>query len=103
MKDYDLDSLEKALEISEEDAVSGAVVHDQLKLQLEQILNGLAEREAGIIRLRFGLEDGQPKTLGEIAEVYGVTRERIRQIEAAVMKKLRHPARSQVIRDYLDD
>lgn len=103
MKDYDLGSLEKALEISEEVAVSGSVVHDQLKLQLEQILNGLAEREAGIIRLRFGLEDGEPKTLAEIAEVYGVTRERIRQIEAKVMKKLRHPARSQAIRDYLDD
>lgn len=103
MKDYDLGSLEKALEISEEVAVSGSVVHDQLKLQLEQILNGLAAREAGIIRLRFGLEDGEPKTLAEIAEVYGVTRERIRQIEAKVMKKLRHPARSQAIRDYLDD
>ena len=59
-------------------------------------------REAGVVRLRFGLTDGQPRTLDEIGQVYGVTRERIRQIESKTMSKLRHPSRSQVLRDYLD-
>ena len=62
----------------------------------------LAEREAGVVAMRFGLTDGQPKTLDEIGKVYGVTRERIRQIESKTMSKLRHPSRSQVLRDYLD-
>ena len=62
----------------------------------------VAEREAGVVRLRFGLTDGQPRTLDEIGQVYGVTRERIRQIESKTMSKLRHPSRSQVLRDYLD-
>ena len=62
----------------------------------------LSEREAGVVRLRFGLTDGQPRTLDEIGQVYGVTRERIRQIESKTMSKLRHPSRSQVLRDYLD-
>jgi len=61
-----------------------------------------AEREAGVVSMRFGLTDGQPKTLDEIGKVYGVTRERIRQIESKTMSKLRHPSRSQVLRDYLD-
>jgi RNA polymerase primary sigma factor len=103
MRERDLENLEKALEISEDEAVSGVVIHDVFKAQLEQILGTLLDREAGIIRMRFGLEDGEPKTLAEIAEVYGVTRERIRQIEAKTMTKLRHPMRSQTIRDYLDD
>ena len=59
-------------------------------------------REAGVVRLRFGLTDGMPRTLDEIGQVYGVTRERIRQIESKTMSKLRHPSRSQVLRDYLD-
>ena len=59
-------------------------------------------REAGVVAMRFGLTDGQPKTLDEIGKVYGVTRERIRQIESKTMSKLRHPSRSQVLRDYLD-
>ena len=66
------------------------------------MLGGLTSREAGIIRLRFGLADGRPHTLDEIGRVYGVTRERIRQIEQKVMTKLRHPARARLLRDYLD-
>ena len=69
---------------------------------LQQVLQTLSEREAGVVRLRFGLTDGQPRTLDEIGQVYGVTRERIRQIESKTMSKLRHPSRSQVLRDYLD-
>ena len=66
------------------------------------MLDTLSEREAGVVCMRFGLTDGQPKTLDEIGKVYGVTRERIRQIESKTMSKLRHPSRSQVLRDYLD-
>jgi len=73
-----------------------------LQEQLHAVLGMLSEREAGIVSLRFGLTDGQPKTLDEIGKVYGVTRERIRQIESKTMAKLRHPSRSQVLRDYLD-
>ena len=65
-------------------------------------MNTLVEREAGIIALRYGLIDGIPKTLDEIGKVYGVTRERIRQIEAKAMGKLRHPSRSEVLRDFLE-
>ena len=73
-----------------------------LQEQLHSVLDTLSEREAGVVSLRFGLTDGQPKTLDEIGKVYGVTRERIRQIESKTMLKLRHPSRSQVLRDYLD-
>jgi RNA polymerase primary sigma factor len=66
------------------------------------VLCTLSDREAGVIRLRFGLRDGRPRTLDEIGQVYGVTRERIRQIESKTMCKLRHPARSQTLHDYLD-
>jgi RNA polymerase primary sigma factor len=66
------------------------------------VLATLSVREAGIIRLRYGLSDGRPRTLDEIGQVYGVTRERIRQIEAKTMTKLRHPARSRSLRDYLN-
>ncbi|WP_179561863.1 RNA polymerase sigma factor [Cellulomonas soli] len=72
-----------------------------LREQLGAVLDTLSEREAGVVTLRFGLTDGQPRTLDEIGHVYGVTRERIRQIEAKTMAKLRHPARSQALRDYL--
>jgi RNA polymerase primary sigma factor len=65
-------------------------------------LETLSEREAGVVRLRFGLTDGQPRTLDEIGQVYGVTRERIRQIEAKALRKLRHPTRSRKLRDYFD-
>jgi RNA polymerase primary sigma factor len=73
-----------------------------LQEQLTQVIGSLTEREAGVISSRFGLFDGEPKTLDEIGEIYGVTRERIRQIEDKVLKKLRHPSRSQTLRDYLD-
>jgi RNA polymerase primary sigma factor len=73
-----------------------------LQDQLQQVLLTLSAREAGVIRLRFGLVDGRAWTLDEIGQIYGVTRERIRQIEAKTMTKLRHPARSQALRDYLD-
>ncbi len=80
------------------EAVSFSLLQDQLS----SVLETLNEREAGVVSLRFGLTDGTPKTLDEIGKVYGVTRERIRQIEAKTMSKLRHPSRSQVLRDYLD-
>ena len=80
------------------DAVSFTLLQDQLR----SVLDTLSEREAGVGRLRFGLTDGLPRTLDEIGQVYGVTRERIRQIESKTMSKLRHPSRSQVLRDYLD-
>jgi RNA polymerase primary sigma factor len=80
------------------DVVSFSLLQDQL----QQVLQTLSEREAGVVRLRFGLTDGRPRTLDEIGQVYGVTRERIRQIESKTMSKLRHPSRSQVLRDYLD-
>jgi RNA polymerase primary sigma factor len=80
------------------DAVSFSLLQDQL----QQVLQTLSEREAGVVRLRFGLVDGRPRTLDEIGQVYGVTRERIRQIESKTMSKLRHPSRSEVLRDYLD-
>ena len=80
------------------DVVSSSLLQDQL----QQVLQTLSEREAGVVRLRFGLTDGRPRTLDEIGQVYGVTRERIRQIESKTMSKLRHPSRSQALRDYLD-
>jgi RNA polymerase primary sigma factor len=79
-----------------------AVSFTLLQEQLHSVLDTLSEREARIVSMRFGLTDGQPKTLDEIGTVYGVTRERIRQIESKTMSKLRHPSRSQVLRDYLD-
>jgi RNA polymerase primary sigma factor len=79
-----------------------AVSFTLLQEQLGSVLGTLSEREAGVVSMRFGLTDGQPKTLDEIGKVYGVTRERIRQIESKTMLKLRHPSRSQALRDYLD-
>ena len=79
-----------------------AVSFTLLQEQLHSVLDTLSEREAGVVSMRFGLTDGQPKTLDEIGKVYGVTRERIRQIESKTMSKLRHPSRSQVLRDYLE-
>ncbi|MGJ0204453.1 RNA polymerase sigma factor [Leucobacter sp. gxy201] len=79
-----------------------AVGFTMLQQQLEQLLDSLSEREAGVIRMRFGLGDGMPKTLDQIGDTFGVTRERIRQIESKTMAKLRHPSRSQQLRDYLE-
>ncbi len=90
------------IEDSEAIVPADAVSFTLLQEQLHQVLDTLSEREAGVVAMRFGLTDGQPKTLDEIGKVYGVTRERIRQIESKTMSKLRHPSRSQVLRDYLD-
>lgn len=90
------------IEDSEAVVPADAVSFTLLQEQLHQVLDTLSEREAGVVSMRFGLTDGQPKTLDEIGKVYGVTRERIRQIESKTMSKLRHPSRSQVLRDYLD-
>ncbi|NYJ97237.1 RNA polymerase primary sigma factor [Pseudoclavibacter caeni] len=90
--------------IEDQDAVvpADAVGFTMLQQQLEQLLDSLSEREAGVIRMRFGLGDGMPKTLDQIGDTFGVTRERIRQIESKTMAKLRHPSRSQALRDYLE-
>lgn len=90
------------IEDSEAVVPADAVGFTLLQEQLRQVLDTLSEREAGVVSMRFGLTDGQTKTLDEIGKVYGVTRERIRQIESKTMSKLRHPSRSQVLRDYLD-
>ncbi|MDN5634132.1 MAG: RNA polymerase sigma factor [Brevibacterium sp.] len=90
------------IEDSEAVVPSDSVSFTLLQEQLHSVLDTLSEREAGVVSMRFGLNDGQPKTLDEIGKVYGVTRERIRQIESKTMAKLRHPSRSQVLRDYLD-
>ncbi|MGH3973703.1 MAG: sigma-70 family RNA polymerase sigma factor, partial [Pseudonocardiaceae bacterium] len=91
------DFIEDSQAVVAVDAVSFTLLQDHL----QSVLATLSEREAGIVRLRFGLNDGQPRTLDEIGQVYGVTRERIRQIELKTMSKLRHPSRAQVLRDYL--
>ena len=90
------------IEDSEAIAPAEAVSFTLLQEQLRSVLDTLSEREAGVVSMRFGLTDGQPKTLDQIGKVYGVTRERIRQIESKTMSKLRHPSRSQMLRDYLD-
>ena len=79
-----------------------AVSFTLLQEQLHSVLGTLSEREAGVVSMRYGLADGQPRTLDEIGKAYGVTRERIRQIESKTMSKLRHPSRSKLLRDYLD-
>ena len=90
--------------IEDTDAIapSDAVAFSLLQEQFKQVLETLSPREAGVVKMRYGLEDGQPKTLDDIGRVYGVTRERIRQIESKTMSKLRHPSRSQTLRDFLD-
>ena len=88
---------------------SGAVVpvdaaaFKLLQEQLEEVLDDLNTREKRVIQLRFGLLDGQPRTLEEVGRVFGVTRERIRQIESKTLSKLRHPSRSGRLRDYIED
>ncbi len=90
------------IEDSEAVVPADAVGFTLLQEELSKVMETLSEREAGVVGMRFGLVDGQPKTLDEIGRVFGVTRERIRQIESKTMSKLRHPSRSQVLRDYLD-
>jgi len=92
------DLIEDSEAIVPADAVSFTLLHEQLR----SVLDTLSEREAGVVSMRFGLTDGQPKTLDQIGKVYGVTSERIRQIESKTMSKLRHPSRSQMLCDYLD-
>ncbi|NUS09280.1 MAG: RNA polymerase sigma factor [Nonomuraea sp.] len=91
------DLIEDTEAVSPADAVSFTL----LQQQLHSLLDQLSEREAGVITMRYGLADGKPRTLDEIGRVYGVTRERIRQIEAKTMSKLRHPSRAMALRDYL--
>ena len=83
-------------------APAEAAAYSLLKEQIEDVLGSLNEREQKVLKLRFGLEDGRARTLEEIGKVFGVTRERIRQIEAKALRKLRHPSRSKKLRDYLD-
>jgi RNA polymerase primary sigma factor len=83
---------------SPEDAAAGQLLREQL----EGMLDDLTEREKEVLRLRFGLEDGHPYTLEEVGRRFGVTRERIRQIEAKALRKLRHPSRSKKLRDFLE-
>ena len=90
------------IEDSEAIVPAEAVSFTILQEELHKVLDTMSDREAGVVKMRFGLTDGQPKTLDEIGKVYGVTRERIRQIESKTMSKLRHPSRSQSLRDYLD-
>ncbi|MCW2882445.1 MAG: polymerase sigma factor SigA [Sphaerisporangium sp.] len=92
------DLIEDSEAVTPEEAVTFTLLQEQLCTMLA----ALSEREAGVLTMRFGLADGQPKTLDEIGRVYGVTRERIRQIETKIMSKLRHPSRSQALRDYLN-
>ncbi len=90
--------------IEDHEAVSPAdsAAYQMLKEQLESVLHTLTDREENVLRLRFGLEDGRTRTLEEVGKVFGVTRERIRQIEAKALRKLRHPSRSKQLRDFLD-
>jgi RNA polymerase primary sigma factor len=87
----------------DECVIDQQVIFTSLQDQLQSVLESLKERESGVVRLRFGLDDDVPRTLDEIGQVYGVTRERIRQIESKTMTKLRHPTRSQVLLDYLEN
>ena len=97
--DSDLgDFIEDRTAIAPADAAS----HQLLKEQVEDVLETLSEREAKVLQLRFGLEDGRSRTLEEVGKDFGVTRERIRQIEAKALRKLRHPMRSKKLRDFLD-
>lgn len=83
-------------------APADAASHTMLREQLSDVLSTLTPREANVLKLRFGLEDGRSRTLEEVGKEFNVTRERIRQIEAKALRKLRHPSRSRKLKDYLD-
>ena len=87
----------------EEDSPADAATYTLLHEQLMDVLSTLTEREQKVLRLRFGLDDGRPRTLEEVGRQFNVTRERIRQIEAKALRKLRHPSRSKILKDYLDE
>ncbi|HCN55221.1 RNA polymerase sigma factor RpoD [Leuconostoc citreum] len=91
--------------IEDNEAISPAdsAAYEMLRDQLESVLETLTDREENVLRLRFGLEDGRTRTLEEVGRVFGVTRERIRQIEAKALRKLRHPSRSKQLKDFMDD
>ena len=93
------DFIEDAQAVAPPEAASDSMLREQL----DQVLDGLADRERKVIKLRFGLEDGHPRTLEEVGREFGVTRERIRQIESKTLAKLRHPSRSGKLKDYMDD
>jgi RNA polymerase primary sigma factor len=93
------DFIEDAQAVAPPDAASDTMLREQL----EQVLDGLADRERKVIKFRFGLEDGHPRTLEEVGREFGVTRERIRQIESKTLVKLRHPSRSGKLKDYMED
>ena len=99
--DEDSSNLSDFVEDNSVDAPELRVVKDLLKEDLEKVMSDLSERENMVLKLRFGLDDGRPRTLEEVGRVYGVTRERIRQIEAKALKKLRHPNRSRKLKEYL--
>lgn len=90
------------IEDQEVEAPSDAAAYELLKEQLEDVLDTLTDREENVLRLRFGLDDGRTRTLEEVGRVFGVTRERIRQIEAKALRKLRHPSRSKPLKDFLE-
>ena len=83
-------------------APQDAASYSMLKEQLFEVLHTLTPREENVLKLRFGLEDGRPRTLEEVGKVFSITRERIRQIEAKALRKLRHPSRSKRLKDYLE-
>ncbi|WP_274363781.1 RNA polymerase sigma factor RpoD [Paenibacillus thermotolerans] len=95
-------SLGDFIEDGDAPAPADSAAYELLKDQLKEVLDTLTEREENVLRLRFGLDDGRTRTLEEVGQVFGVTRERIRQIEAKALRKLRHPSRSKQLKDFLD-
>ena len=93
------DFIEDSQAVAPPEAASDSMLHEQL----DQVLDGLADRERKVIKLRFGLEDGHPRTLEEVGREFGVTRDRIRQIESKTLAKLRHPSRSSKLKDYMGE
>jgi RNA polymerase primary sigma factor len=95
-------SLGDFIEDHEVMAPADAASYEMLKEQISEVLDTLTEREESVLRLRFGLDDGRSRTLEEVGKVFGVTRERIRQIEAKALRKLRHPSRSKQLKDFME-